>query len=85
MNPRVREGGKSKADVATLTCCYTELDLPGEPVDDALAALQTFSHPPSFVVHSGHGLHVVWLLSVTAFEKLKWRAVQKSIHAQFAG
>jgi hypothetical protein len=63
VNARSGEG-KTKASVPAVTCCFADLDLGGESIDKALAGLTSGSLPaPSFLVHSGYGLHAAWLLS----------------------
>ena len=50
--------GKTKAAVPAVTCCFVDLDLGGESIDEALAALTSGQTPaPSLIVHSGYGLH----------------------------
>jgi hypothetical protein len=34
---------------------------------------------PSFIVHSGYGLHAVWLLREPSRDKARWRAIQRAI------
>jgi len=78
MNPRAREG-KSKASVTHVSACYVDLDLPeGETQRSALTQLG--GRPaPSFVVSSGYGLHVVYLLNDLSTEKAAWKAVQRGL------
>ncbi len=77
MNPRVREG-KDKASVERVTACFVDLDLPdGETQETALAAVTSETPPPSLVVNSGYGLHVVYLLETPAEDKVLWKRVQR--------
>jgi hypothetical protein len=39
---------------------------------------------PSFIVHSGYGLHAVWLLCEASRDKARWRAIQRAIVRTFA-
>ena len=64
--------GKTKAAVPAVTACFTDLDLGGESIDEALAALTSGQTPaPSFIVHSGYGLHAVWLLREASRDKAR--------------
>jgi hypothetical protein len=77
--------GKTKAAVPAVTCCFADLDLSGESIDEALAALTNGTTPaPSFVVHSGYGLHAVWLLREASRDKARWRVMQRAIVRSFA-
>src|ERR671933_2098366 len=77
--------GKTKAAVPAVTACFTDLDLGGESIDEALAALTSGQTPaPSFIVHSGYGLHAVWLLREPSRDKARWRAIQRAIVRAFA-
>ncbi len=80
MNPRAHEG-KSKDAVEHVTACYVDLDLPeGETQESALTTLHEADRPaPSFIVSSGYGLHVVYLLSGPSAGKDTWRAVQRGL------
>jgi hypothetical protein len=56
VNARSGEG-RTKASVPAVTCCFADLDLGAQSIDDALAALTGGATPvPSFIVHSGYGL-----------------------------
>ncbi len=46
-----------------LWALYIEIDFKHVSVTEALAGLQTFELPPSYIVHSGGGLHAYWVLS----------------------
>src|SRR5437763_9664864 len=84
VNARSGEG-KTKASVPAVTCCFVDLDLGGESIDEALAALTSGATPaPSLVVHSGYGLHAVWLLREASRDKARWRAIQQAIVRAFA-
>jgi hypothetical protein len=77
--------GKTKAAVPAVTCCFADLDLGGESIDEALAALTSGPTPaPSFIVHSGYGLHAVWLLREASRDKAQWRTIQRGIVQAFA-
>jgi hypothetical protein len=77
--------GKTKAAVTAVTCCFADLDLGGESIDEALAALTSGSTPvPSLVVHGGYGLHAVWLLREASRDKARWRVIQQAIVRCFA-
>lgn len=80
MNPR-RHAGKSKDAVTTVTACYADLDLPdGVTPEDALATVTDGNQPvPSFVVMSGYGLHLVYLLREPSDDKATWRKVQRGL------
>jgi hypothetical protein len=80
MNPRVHEG-KNKDAVTRVTACYMDLDLPeGETVESAYIQLHDAERPaPSFVVSSGYGLHVVYLLNDPADDKTAWKAIQRGL------
>jgi len=80
MNPREREA-KGKDAVSVLTSCYVDLDLPeGESQEEALAAVTSGDVPlPSFVVNSGYGLHVVYLLREPTADKALWKQVQRGL------
>jgi hypothetical protein len=72
--------GKTKAAVPAVTCCFVDLDLGGESIDEALVALTSGRTPaPSFIVHSGYGLHAVWLLREPSRDKAQWRQIQRAI------
>jgi hypothetical protein len=84
VNARSGEG-KTKASVPAVTCCFADLDLGGESIDEALAELTSGSAPaPSVIVHSGYGLHAVWLLRESSRDKARWRAVQRALVRAFA-
>jgi hypothetical protein len=52
---------------------------------EALAALTSGSTPaPSFIVHSGYGLHAVWLLREPSRDKAQWREIQRANVRSFA-
>jgi hypothetical protein len=71
--------------VPAVTACFADLDLGGESIDEALAALTGGSTPaPSFIVHSGYGLHAVWLLREPSKDKARWREIQSAIVRSFA-
>src|SRR5918911_2587737 len=77
--------GKTKAAVPAVTACFADLGLGGESIDEALAALTGGPTPaPSFIVHSGYGLHAVWLLRESSRDKARWRAVQRALVRAFA-
>jgi hypothetical protein len=77
--------GKTKAAVPAVMACFANLDLGGESIDEALAALTGGSTPaPSFVVNSGYGLHAVWLLREPSRDKARWRVIQRTIVHAFA-
>jgi hypothetical protein len=77
--------GKTKAAVPAVTACFADLDLAGESIDWALAALTSGRAPaPSFIVHSGYGLHAVWLLRAPSRDKARWRVIQQAIVRAFA-
>jgi hypothetical protein len=80
MNPRAHEG-RNKDAVTHVSACFVDLDLlEGESVESALARLHEADRPvPSFVVSSGYGLHVVYLLSDLAEDKAAWKAVQRGL------
>src|SRR5919199_1754619 len=79
VNARSGEG-KTKAPVPAVTACFADLDLGGESIDEALAALTSGHTPaPSFIVHSGYGLHAVWLLREPSRAKARWREIQRAI------
>jgi hypothetical protein len=62
-NRRADTGGKL-TDCANLWALYIEIDLKhGVPLSDIWTALKNFPLRPTFVVHSGGGLHVYWMLS----------------------
>jgi len=64
--------GRGKArDVAAIGALWADIDLlgPGREskplpatVDETRRILQHLPHPPSLLVHSGHGLHAYWVL-----------------------
>jgi hypothetical protein len=85
MNPREREA-RSKAAVAVVTACYVDLDLTdGESQETALAAVTDGDAPlPSFVVNSGYGLHVVYLLRVPSRDKATWARTQKALARRYS-
>jgi hypothetical protein len=84
VNARSLEG-KTKAAVPAVTACFVDLDLGGESIDEALAALTSGATPaPSLVVHSGYGLHAVWLLREPSRDKARWRVIQQAIVRAFA-
>jgi hypothetical protein len=77
--------GKTKAAVPAVTACFADLDLGGESIDEALAALTSRrALVPSFIVHSGYGLHAVWLLREPSRDKVQWREIQRAIVRTFA-
>jgi hypothetical protein len=77
--------GKIKAAVPAVTACFADLDLGDESIDEALAALTSGPAPaPSFIVHSGYGLHAVWLLHEPSRDKARWRDIQRAIVRAFA-
>jgi hypothetical protein len=80
MNPRTRMG-KSKDAVSYLSACFVDLDLPeGVTHESALAQLNDADRPtPSFVVSSGYGLHVVYLLEGLSEDAEQWTAVQRGL------
>ena len=80
MNPREREA-KGKDAVSVLTSCYVDLDLPeGESQEEALAEVTSGDLPlPSFVINSGYGLHVVYLLREPTADKPLWKQVQRGL------
>jgi hypothetical protein len=80
MNPRAREG-KDKAAVEHVTACYVDLDLPeGETQESAIAQLHEADRPaPSFIVSSGYGLHVIYLLSDPSANKEAWKRIQRGL------
>jgi hypothetical protein len=80
MNPRAHEG-KSKDAVEHVTACYVDLDLPeGETVESALGTLHEANRPaPSFIVASGYGLHVVYLLSEPSEDKDTCKLIQRGL------
>src|SRR5205085_9271520 len=85
MNPREREA-RGKAAVAVVTACYVDLDLTdGESQETALAAVTDGDAPlPSFVVNSGYGLHVVYLLRVPSQDKATWTRTQKALARRYS-
>jgi hypothetical protein len=77
--------GKTKAAIPAVTACFADLDLGGESIDEALAALTGGATPaPSFIVHSGNGLHAVWLLREASRDKARWRVIQHALVRHFA-
>ncbi len=80
MNPRAHEG-KGKDAVEQITACYVDLDLPeGETPESAIAQLHEADRPaPSFIVSSGYGLHVVYLLSEPSADKDTWKRIQRGL------
>jgi hypothetical protein len=77
--------GKTKTAVPAVTACFADLDLGGDSIDEALAALTGGQTPaPSFIVHSGYGLYAVWLLREPSRDKAQWRAIQRAIVRAFA-
>jgi hypothetical protein len=85
MNPRER-AARGKDAVTAVTACYVDLDLPeGESQESALAAVTDGDAPlPSFVVNSGYGLHVVYLLRAASRDKATWTRLQKGLARRYA-
>ncbi len=81
VNPRAREHGKSKDAVEQLTACFADLDMPeGETIESLVSHVTDGDAPlPSLMVHSGYGVHVLYLLSEPATDKLAWRTVQRGL------
>jgi len=73
-------GGKSKAAVGTLAACYQDLDLHGERLAEAQAALLALPAPPSLIVNSGRGLHPIWSITPSA-DKARWQQAQRGLAA----
>ena len=85
MNPREHEA-RDKASVARLTACYVDVDFPdGTELGDALEQVTAGETPlPSFVVDSGYGLHVAYLLKEAERDKPLWRGVQRGLVQRFS-
>ena len=49
-------------DVAEDDNVHAQKDLPNS-IEEAIDFVKSISPPPSVIVHSGHGLHVYWLLA----------------------
>lgn len=79
-NPRSSQDG-SKESVKVMTACYTDLD----KVDDVEGTFEKVMKrplPPNFVVRSGGGLHLYWLIKPTEL-KDAWTAGQRGILEAF--
>jgi hypothetical protein len=82
-NPRITPTGSKKEHVGAVLACYADLDLHGQRLDEAQAALAEAPAPPSLLVHSGYGLHPIWFLAPSA-DKVRWLQVQRGIATAFA-
>jgi putative DNA primase/helicase len=82
-NPRITPTGSKKEHVGAVLACYADLDLHGQRLDEAQAALAEAPAPPSLLVHSGYGLHPIWFLAPSA-DKARWFQVQRGIATAFA-
>ncbi|PZS04487.1 MAG: hypothetical protein DLM70_07755 [Chloroflexi bacterium] len=85
VNPRAREA-RDKSAVETVTAAFVDLDLAdGESQESTLEQVTDGDAPlPSFVVNSGYGLHVVYLLTEPSTNKSLWRKVQRGIARKFS-
>ena len=73
VNPRVRFNGNgqgTKSDISRVVAFYADMDVgkighkkasPFETNEEALAALDCFPLPASFVIDTGHGVQALWL------------------------
>ena len=73
INPRVRFNGNgqgTKSDISRVVAFYADMDVgkighkkasPFETNEEALAALDCFPLPASFVIDTGHGVQALWL------------------------
>lgn len=85
MNPRTGQAG-SKQAVLAVTACFVDFDLPeGYSMDTVTAGLMNGEGPlPSFIVHSGYGLHLIYLLGHPSEDKTTWRKVQRGLVRRYA-
>jgi hypothetical protein len=85
MNPRTGQA-RHKEAVPAVTACFVDLDLPeGYSTDTAIAGLTSGEGSlPSFMVHSGYGLHVIYLLDHPSEDKATWRKAQRALVGRFA-
>lgn len=81
-NPRLRNGGTAK-DVAVARCLF--LDFDGMSVESVRALLANVPNtpPPSWVVNSGHGVHVWWVLLVPITDLAMWSGLQRALIRRF--
>lgn len=61
VNPRLGRGG-SKVDVGRVLVGHADLDWAKQGEEEARAALDAYEYAPTWVVHSGNGLHVYWAI-----------------------
>lgn len=80
-NPRTDRVG-TKDSVKVITACYTDLDLKTEDPQAVFQKVMTRPLPPNFVVHSGGGLHLYWLIKPTEL-KDAWLSAQRGILESF--
>lgn len=73
-------GWRSVRQLKSLRACYVDID-GTDNLDEALDALRTARLPaPSFVVFSGRGMHLYWLLQPTPSTALPvWQRIQDTL------
>lgn len=73
-------GWRSVRQLKSLRACYVDIDGTGD-LDAALDALRTARLPvPSFVVFSGRGMHLYWILKPTPSNALPvWQRIQDTL------
>jgi hypothetical protein len=78
-NPRTESGKKTDADTKLARCVWVDIDN-FDDLNFVLSVLSEASLPaPSFVIASGGGFHVYWMLDEPLEDLARWTRIQKGL------
>jgi hypothetical protein len=75
-------GSRSKKNARELPALWADIDFKNVDAtpEQVIAAIATLRYPPTFIVSSGHGLHLYWRLAEWVDAQVHQEAVEHALH-----